>query len=347
METRTYTQLSPAERGIISHLLREGKTLRQIATNMDRSASTISREIRRNKTETKGYQAKDADLKALSRRWKGNRLERKGELRETVLEYLKLGWSPEQISHRLARDHQRPVISYESIYRFIYRQLARTKNYGWPRYLPRGKTKRGLRRGTRRSTVNYIKDRISIHNRPTSVHKRKQIGHWEADLMAFSQAGPSVMVVHERKTRATFLFHLQNKSSDGVAQKLLSFFSELPKKLRKSLTFDNGSEFSSHHQLNRLGIKTYFCDTRSPWQKGGVENAIGRLRALLPRKTPVENLNSDNLLEVMFQYNHHPRKCLQYKTPAEIFLKQLLHFKCERTVPAFAGMTSFKIVALT
>ena len=106
---------------------------------------------------------------------------------------------------------------------------------------------------------------------------------------------------------------------------------QVPRRMRRTATFDNGTEFALHYRLHELGVETFFCDVRSPWQKGGVENAIGRLRRWLPRKTKLEEVSDEELAGVIWWYNNTPRKCLGYNSPAEIFERQLLHLKCEFT----------------
>ena len=326
-----YKQLSLDERYTISFLYKEGKSIQKIATTMARSPSSISREIKRNITKTKGYQPSYAQQQTAGRRWQGSKLERQPTLRSSVLESLTMGHSPETIAGRLAREQGCKVISYESIYRFIYAQIRRTQDYAWRNYLPRRRSKRGWRGRRGGSPVRFIQDRVSVHDRPKYVSKRASPGHWEADLMLFSTYGQSILVAHERSSRALMAFKLKSKEAKGVATQLLSLFSCLPKQLVKTVTFDNGTEFAEHYRLKELGIKTYFCDVKSPWQKGGVENAIGRLRAALPRKTNIEGLGIKDIERVVANYNHTPRKCLGYATPAEVLAKQLLHFKCEFT----------------
>jgi IS30 family transposase len=334
---KTYNQLSPEERETISCLYREGKTNGQIAAALDRATSTITRELIRNKTKTKGYSAGYAQQLAASRRWRGSKLERKPELRSVVMDKLTMGWSPQQTSHWLTLEQGCKTISYESIYRFIYAQIDRTKDYSWRNYLRRRKSKRGWygRRGG--SSASLIKQRVSINKRPDYIKKRASPGHWEADLMLFSRYGQSLLVAQERQSRMIMLFILKSKEAKGVVNQLSNLLGCLPKPLAKTITFDNGSEFAQHHQLNKLGIKTYFCDVKSPWQKGGIENAIGRLRAFLPRKTDLAELNNQDIEKVVAHYNHTPRKCLGYKTPAQVFIKQLVHFKCEFTSPPSRG----------
>lgn len=155
--------------------------------------------------------------------------------------------------------------------------------------------------------------------------------------MLFSQQGPGLLVVQERYSRLVMLIKIPNKESEIIISHLINIFSCLPKEFAKSMTFDNGTEFARHYQLKPMGIKTYFCDVRSPWQKGGIENAIGRLRHPLPRKINIAELTTKEIEEVVALYNHTPRKCLEYKTPAEIFINKLLHFKCELTSPHSRG----------
>jgi transposase, IS30 family len=336
MEKR-YGQLSPEERYRISFLQREGKSIRQIAAVMDRSPSTISREIKRNKAKTFGYEARYAQQQTAARRWRGSKMERQPALRTTVLDLLAMGWSPQQVASRLAQEQGCNVISYESIYRFIDKQIRRTKDYSWRHYLPRGKSKRGRYGRKGRSPILFIKQRVPIDKRPSYIEKRASIGHWEADLMLFSTYGQGLLVVHERYSRILFLLKIENKESKTIIGQLINLFSCLPKQLIKTITFDNGTEFAAHHQLNELDMKTYFCDVRSPWQKGGVENAIGRMRRTLPRRTNIDQLQDQDLKELVGLYNHTPRKCLGYKTPAEVFIKQLLHLKCESTSPLSRG----------
>jgi hypothetical protein len=124
-----------------------------------------------------------------------------------------------------------------------------------------------------------------------------------------------------------------NKAAAVVAEQLMHLFSSLPKRLRQTITFDNGTEFAYHHRLHRLAMRTFFCDPHAPWQKGGIENAIGRMRRCLPRKTDLATLPTARLLALVSGYNHTPRKCLDFRTPAEVFYDQLLHFKCDSTLP--------------
>jgi IS30 family transposase len=248
-----------------------------------------------------------------------------------VLSRLGEGCSPEQVAGRLARERGRPVISHESIYRFIAAQIARTTDYRWRLYLPRGKAKRGFRGRKGGSSALLIRDRISIHQRPQEVAARSEPGHWEADLMLFRIYGQAILALLERRSRLLALVRQPNKQAAPVAEALTALLASLPEQLRRTITFDNGTEFAFHHRLrDSLGIATFFCDPHAPWQKGGIENAIGRMRRTLPRKADLATIDPADLLSLVRRYNHTPRKCLDFQTPAEVF-SSLLHFGCEST----------------
>ena len=331
---KKYRQLCLEERCSIARLHQEGQSIRQIASVVDRSPSTIAREIKRNSTSQQGYRPAYAQEQARARRWTGSRFERDEALRATVLDKLALGWSPEQVAGYLRHCEKPMRISYETIYRFIYAQIRRTKDYAWRLYLPRAKSKRGWRGRKGGSSVKTIRDRIPIHQRPSEVESRKTPGHWEADLMLFTTYGQAILTIHERTSRLLVLYQQPNKAAKPVVDHLIGMLAPLPKPLRQSITFDNGSEFSAHHELARtLDMQTFFCDPHAPWQKGGIENAIGRMRKNLPRKTDLATLSQDQLSSLARNYNHTPRKCLDFKSPAEVFLSSLLHFKCESTFP--------------
>lgn len=325
----TYRQLSIEERCEIARLHEGGQSIRKIAAALDREPSTISRELSRNTGAKIGYQPSYAEQQAAARRWSGSRLERDDDLRDKVLDRLAEGWSPEQVCGRLERDAGHRIISHETIYRFIHAQLKRTNDCKWRLYLPRGKLKRGWRKKGKASP--RFLEHTSIHKRPASVLKRKTGGHWEGDAMLFSTMGQAVLVAHERRSRLTFVVRAASLKAAPTARALADILKTVPKTLRRSITFDNGTEFAQHYRLKRqLGIDTYFCEPRSPWQKGGVENSIGRLRRLLPRKTNLDEISDETIDNLVSRYNNTPRKCLGFQTPTEVFLKPL-HFKCEST----------------
>ncbi len=326
----SYCQLSFEERCSIARLHEAGQSVRQIAAALDRQPSTVSRELKRNRGSQIGYRPAYAQQQTDARRWSGARLEREDALREAILDRLGEGWSPEQIAGRLAHEAGHRVISHETIYRFVYAQLKRTNDRRWRHYLPRAKYKRGWR--TKGGPwPRWLDGRTPIHARPPDIATRVQPGHWEADAMLFSTQGQAILVAHERRSRLTLALRQDSLKADPVAAALIGMLHPMPPGLRRSITFDNGTEFARHYRItSQLGAQTYFCDPRAPWQKGGVENAIGRLRRKLPRKTDINTLPKAGLDAILASYNHTPRKCLGFQTPAEVFLNPL-HFECEST----------------
>jgi IS30 family transposase len=290
---------------------------------LGRSASTLSRELRRNSRTTKqwpgGYDGERAHgLAQRRRRWdKRFKLIRQPDLLALVRDGLAMGRSPEQIAGRLAREHGRMLISHESIYRFIYHRSA-LKDY-WHRLLPRAKSRRG-RLGMRGgSPASLMSRRRSIAQRPAEAGDRSVPGHLEADLMAFSRPGQFVLVTLERSSRAITIARLPGKTAAAVRRQLSRQLAALPRVLRRSITFDNGTEFALHYKLScKLALGTYFCDTHAPWQKGGIENAIGRLRRSLPRRTDLDTITDQQLDAIAAAYNDTPRKCLAFSTPNEV-----------------------------
>jgi IS30 family transposase len=333
---RVYGQLSLEERCEIARLQGAGSSIRQIAAALDRPPSTISRELRRNAgsgPRAGPYKPAYAQAQTAARRWSGSRLDRDAALRDQVLEGLKKGWSPEQVAGRLKLEQGRPVIGHESIYRFIYSQLKRTNDRAWRFYLPRAKARRGRRGRKGGSPASFIQQRVGLAQRPAQALTRDQPGHWEADFMLFSTYGQSVLVLHERTSRLTALVKTSNRKARPTANTLGGLLAPLPASLKRSLTFDNGTEFAEHY---RIGLATYFCDPHAPWQKGGVENAIGRIRRLLPRKTDLDTVTERRIIDVARAYNHTPRQCLDFHTPAEVF-SRVLHFEWESTSPPSRG----------
>jgi IS30 family transposase len=322
---RCYGQLSLEERVEIYRLHAGGISLNQIASELGRSASTVSRELKRNSRPTKvwagGYEPVRAhQLAERRRRWDCRfKLARQPDLRRRVGKSLAMGHSPEQIAGRLALKHGRVIISHESIYRFIYHRSAQ-KDY-WYRLLPRHKKTRGRRRRGG-SSASLIKQRRSITERPIEVDSRQTAGHWEADFMMFSRSGQGLMVLHERQSRFSLVHRPLDRKAIPTAQAIARQLGKLPPAMLQTISFDNGNEFAQHHRLhNILGVQTFFCDPHSPWQKGGVENSIGRLRRWLPRKTDLDDVTAADISRYVERLNNTPRKCLDFKTPAEAFFQ--------------------------
>ncbi len=328
-----YDQIAIEERCEIARLRSAGRSIRQIASALDRSPSTVARELKRNSGKSGTYRPVYADQQGRARRWTGSKLERNAALRERVLSRLAQGWSPEQVAGWLTLDSGVQVISHETIYRFIYAQIARTKNYAWRHYLPRGKSKRGWRGRKGGSPASFIAHRRPLSERPKEADDRQTPGHWEADLMLFRTYGQAILTLHERHSRLLIAVRPSSKNADLIAKAIKNIMASLPPPWRQTITFDNGTEFARHYQLHDLNMQTFFCDTHAPWQKGGIENAIGRMRRTLPRKTDLAALTNKRFIKLIQAYNNTPRKCLDFRTPAELFLSNMLHFKCESTFP--------------
>ena len=321
-----YGQLSLEERIEIYRLHAGGKSLRSIGFVLGRSASTISRELTRNGLATKvwpgGYEPVRADdLARRRRRWdKRFKLARQPDLRNLVRDRLAMGVSPEQIAGRLTREHGRTVISHESIYRYVYHRSA-NKDY-WHRLLPRAKSRRGRLGIQGGNLARLIKHRKPLAQRPHEADDRRQGGHWEADFMLFSRPGQCALVLLERTSRIAQLVRTPDRKAPTTVQHLSDMLASVPSQLRRTIAFDNGPEFALHYQLaEHTGIATYFCDAHAPWQKGAIENAIGRIRRMLPRKTNLEQLVPENFQSIIALYNDTPRKCLDFQTPREAYQK--------------------------
>ena len=318
---KRYTHLSLEERTLISHYHDNGSSIRQISHRLGRSASSISRELRRNRNRS-GYKASTAEKRYLVRREKKSRLDLDPILQVYVIDRLHEGFSPEFISIRLKHFGHLEGVGYinpESIYQWLY--LATQKKKKLHKLLRRAHGTRGRKK---RATRGIIQNKTSIHERPDSVQERTEIGHWEVDLMAFLRNSQHMLVIHERATRYTGAIKLKNKTAAETLKSLLDFFQALPKELVKSITFDNGTEFARHQDLAQfLQVETFFCDTYASWQKGGIENMNGRFRRDLPRSTNLKALPDAELEQIVLNHNMTPRKCLNALSPIEALAKHM------------------------
>ena len=211
------------------------------------------------------------------------------------------------------------IIGCETIYAFIYRAAQKVETL-W-RYLTRHHKRRRPRRA--RPSRDTIKDRASIHDRPEAVETRGEAGHWEGDLIICKRTRP-VLVVHERKSRVTLAARLMGKTAAETISAMLAVFSRVHPRLRKSITFDNDTAFAQHGLLRTMrDMATWFCDAYASWQKGGIENANGRLRRWLPRHLDIDQISDKDIQEIVITANLTPRKCLGFKTPFQAFLAEL------------------------
>jgi len=313
---KRYTHLNHEERVLIEHYQSLGLSLSCLAKKIGRSKSTLSREFKRNRNKT-GYNPSTAGRRYLVRRQRPSKLDKDLSLQTYVIDRLHEGFSPETIALRLKMTGHLEGLeccSFETIYRWLYKpQQKKEKLY---RLLTRAHAKRGRRKRVHRGV---IKDRISIHERPKDIEARQEIGHWEGDLVSFKGNRQHLLVLHERKTRYTATFKLTSKTAEETLQTILTFMKSLPKHLRRSITFDNGSEFARHqHLTQKLKMKVYFCDVYASWQKGGIENMNGRLRRDLPRKTDLSLLPCEELEQIVLTHNLMPRKVLGGYSPLEV-----------------------------
>jgi IS30 family transposase len=285
----TYRQIRVEEREKIAGLLESKSTITEIAKALGRSKSTISREIKRNRSSQGNYWPDTADRKARSRCYRESLLDRNERLRELVKDKLCCHfWTPEQIAGYLKyRQTDLPSVSHETIYTWIYKKPQKEEKL-W-KFLPRHKATRGLRK-SKGAGVNRIPNRVSIHDRPQTV--LNEFGHWEGDLMAFLKNSQHILVLRERKSMFTKSIPLETKKASTTAQKVIDLMKKIPLFARRSLTLDNGGEFAGHEiWLQYLNLPSFFCDPYASWQKGGVENTNGRLRRDLPRNTNIRSMS--------------------------------------------------------
>jgi transposase, IS30 family len=248
-------------------------------------------------------------------------LEREAALRGFVRDRLAEGWTPEQISGWLKAGNEPRLraIGCETIYAFIYRAAQKAETL-W-RYLTRRHKRRRPRRA--RLSRDTIKDRASIHDRPKTVETRGEAGHWEGDLIICKRLRP-VLVLHERKSRVTLAARLMGKTAAETISAMLTVFGRIDPRLRKSITFDNDTAFAQHGLLRTMrDMATWFCDAYASWQKGGIENANGRLRRWLPRHLDIDRMSEEEIQEIVLSANLMPRKCLGFKTPLQALLAEL------------------------
>jgi IS30 family transposase len=322
---REYTQISVNERMKLSVMKQAGQSLRQIAYALGRSPSTVSRELRRNFSAAgQHYWPDTATQLARQRRRRGCKLDRVQELASFVKERLHCeAWSPEQIAGYLKWcQTDLPYVCHETIYKWIYALSQKAdKLYT---YLTRHKAKRGLRKSHGKAG-SRIKNRVSIHERSKKIDKNKTFGHWEADLISCLKNSQFMLVLRERLTMLVRCIRLPNKTAEATSQAIIQLMSDLPASARQSITYDNGGEFAMHSKVNKAldHTRSYFCDPHSPWQKGRVENSIGRLRKDFPRRFNLKKMTQEDFDESIENYNLTPRKGLKWSNPFSIFQKNL------------------------
>lgn len=318
-----YTQLSSEERDRIAVWRGQGLGLNEIGRKLGRNGGTISRELRRNGHKQAGYVAIHAERLALDRQADA-RVRHPLKDPDTyayVLRKLRSGWSPEQIAGRLERNHGGvPVIHAETIYRFIY-DPANVQRKLWE-FLPRGRPKRRKQHG-RRVHRSHIPQRVSVHRRPETVNDRSEFGHYEGDTVEGKGHRDGVHTEVERTSRKLLAGKVSRIASAETIQVQRRLFAVLPTVARRSTTLDNGREHHRHFALHLLGMRTFFADPYSSWQRGTNENTNGLLRRYFPKGTDFTTVTDEELQAVVDELNDRPRKCLNYATPNEIFDEQV------------------------
>jgi len=322
--TRSHLSLTLSEREDISRGIAASLSMRVIATQLGRAPSTVSREIARNGGYD-NYRASSAEQAAWDRaqRPKPCKLACHKSLARTVAMKLQTQWSPQQIAGWLKRsypDNEDAHVSHETIYKTLFIQSRGALKKELLRCL---RSKRVMRRGKTSSLkgqgLGKIPNAVSISERPASVEDRAVPGHWEGDLIQGTN-NSFIATLVERRTRYVMLVKVKGKETETVISALIKQAKKLPNELYKSLTWDRGSELSDHQRFSlATNIKVYFCDPKSPWQRGSNENTNGLLRQYFPKGTDLSVHSQAKLNAVARQLNERPRKTLDYETPAERF----------------------------
>jgi len=321
---RSRLALTLAEREEISRGMVAGRSLRSIAVSLKRAPSTVSREINRNSGRRR-YRASKADQAACdrARRPKTCKLVKNRALAGAVARKLRGLWSPEQIAGWLKYeypDNENMQVSHETIYKSLFIQARGALKKELLQHLRRTRMMRRGRSHTQKSaTHGRITGTVSIRERPASVEDRAVPGHWEGDLIIGSHNSQIATLV-ERHTRYVMLVRVPSKDTKTVINALIKHAHKLPRELYKSLTWDRGKEMADHQRFSLdTDIKVYFCDPRSPWQRGSNENTNGLLRQYFPKGMDLSNIHQNRLNAVAQQLNGRPRKTLDFRTPAERF----------------------------
>lgn len=322
-------KLTCEERDQIAILKAKGTSLREIGRQLERSVSTISDELKRNGRYERGewvYSAIEAQDDYQKRKQIAGRREplKNKHVYRYVVGKLQRGWSPELIAGRLKKKNRTDkgkYVNYESIYQYIYHPANRDE--GLWEYLARGQKKRKKQKG-RTVHRSHIPDRVSIHERPVEINDRTEFGHYEGDTIEGKRSdGNGIHTEVERVSRLLLAAKVETITSEETIKVQLNMFEELPASARKSTTLDNGRENHLHSQLQEIGMKTYFTDPYSSWQRGTNENTNGILRRYFPKKTDFTTITQEELDAVVLEINTRPKKVLQFQTPLEVFTQQL------------------------
>ena len=320
--------MSLEERDRITEMKSDGLSLRAMAHELERSPSTLSRELKRNATSTyRVYLSHRAHERAVRRKEEASQRPRlkNDEVVSYVRTRLADDWSPELIAGRIGQDLPSQSISHEAIYQYIYHPKTEGRDE-LIRHLVRGHCKRKRKGFGRKERKTKIPNRISIEERPISVDNRSRYGHWEGDSLVSRKSLAALNSLVERKSRLLFLTRLDRKASEQTSDAVIQRLHGLPEKARRTLTLDNGTENSGHEDITRaIGTQCYFADPYASWQRGANEQVNGMVRRYFPKGTDFSKITDEQVAWVESRINNRPRKCLGYKTPAEVAAVALRH----------------------
>lgn len=316
--TKKYKHFSNEERVILQKLLDSGMLQKDIAEFLKRDPSTISREIKRNgaPVHSKPYLSNQAINRCETRKKRSHQKTRlkNQEIRDYVHAKLKIGWTPEIIAGRIGQEIPDVKTNYESIYLYIYKEQK------WlVKYLPQGHKQRRMRRTGKSRRVCDIPGRKFIDERPTVINERLRYGDWEADTIVSRQSKAGLVVLRERKMQVTLISKVNRITADEVQKSIVKMLKRFPDKLKLSITYDNGKEFTNHKIIESLlGTESWFCHPYHSWEKGSVENTNGLIRRFFPKKTNFSLISSRDIKTVEILLNNRPRKSLGFLTPNEV-----------------------------
>jgi len=321
---KNYNRLQFQERIEMEKLLSHNKNCTDIAIQLGRHKSTISREINRLKmVDYSGMKSHfDATIKSSNRKYEKTKMNKNPELKKFIYDHLAIRWSPDQIVTSLKRKYpldKTMQISIESIYFHIY---LHTKSELRKLLVSQLRQKRKIRGNTRRRVDkrSTIKDATRIDERPDEVLGRLIPGHWEGDLVMGKDRSTAIGTLVERTTRTIIIVPLKKRDSESVRKAFEQEFKSIPRQMKKTLTYDNGTEMAQHKLFTKnTKIQVYFAHPYSPWERPTNENSNGLIRDYFPSGTDFSLISKRRLKEVQNQLNERPRKVLGYQTPKEVF----------------------------
>lgn len=329
-----YKHLTIEERESLYLGINQGKSIRQIARELKRSASTLSRELSRNKISHRPYSPSRAQRRY--QRCKKN-CGRKPILAnqeglQLIRRLLREEWSPEEIQYRLKRERNSLQISYSTIYRALRsgriegRSLSHIRKCDRYSFHLRRKGKKRKENGKSNKQGKY-EIKHSISERPKAAEERSELGHWEGDTMTGRKGGARFVTQVDRKSRFLLAAKVQNGTAEAVRDTLIRMFSALPVEKLRSVTPDRGHEFARYSEVSEAlhDVPFYFADPYSPWQRGTNENTNGLLRQYFPKQSSFDDVSDAQLTCIVNKINLRPRKCLDWQTPFEVFFDTLLH----------------------